>query len=49
MDISNLGAAKSQKLKLSLSSTSDFKIGHFLKIDFTRDITKFTIIQFGPK
>ena len=48
MDISNLGAAKSQKFKLSLSSTSDFKIGHFLKIDFTRDVTKFTIIQFGP-
>ena len=48
MDISNLGAAKSQKFKLALSSTNEFKIGRFLKIDFTKDVTKFTIIQFGP-
>lgn len=48
MDISNLNAAKSLKFKLTLDSASEFKKGSFLKIEFTNDVTKFTIIPFGP-
>lgn len=48
MDISNLGAAKSLKFKLTLDSASEFKKGNFLKIEFTSDVAKFTITPFGP-
>jgi len=47
MDISNLGAAKSLKFKLTLDSAKEFEKGNFLKIDFTSDVTKFTITPFG--